>query len=220
MVFCALLPLFLLLPMPGTPCLLILNSYLFSGLSSGIVFSQPSSWSYQPGLRIHLLCSFGVLVKPYVISSCLVRKCYADASMDWLDSKFLKGRTSHPWEETWCLSQSRWTGNASWSDCWTLCSRSKISVGWGLLEVSWLRLCLTRQGLPVQILVGKLRSHIPYGQKTKIEKWKQYHKFNKYFLNSPLKKIFKNTPQNHNIGSASESPHQTVPSKSHSHRVR
>ena len=64
-------------------------------------------------------------------------------------------------------------------------------VGACLLEVSWLRLHLPRQGVPVQILVGKLRSHIPCGQKTKIEKWKQYHKFNKYFLNSPLKKSLK-----------------------------
>ena len=140
--------------------------------------------------------------------------------MEWLDTKFLKGRTSHPWEKACCLAQSRWTANASWSDCGTLCSRSKISVGWGLLEVSWLRLRLPRQGVPDQMLVGKLRSHIPCGQETKTEKWKQYHKFNKDFKNTPFKKVFKNAPQNHNIVSASESPQQTEPSKSHPHRIR
>ena len=60
------------------------------------------------------------------------------------------------------------------------------------LVVQWLRLCLPMQGVWVQYLVRKLRSHMPRGQKSKNIKQKQYYnKFNKKFLNSPYQKNLK-----------------------------
>ena len=44
---------------------------------------------------------------------------------------------------------------------------SKINDQGTSLEVQWLRLCLPMQGVKVQSLVGKLRSHMPWGQKKK-----------------------------------------------------
>ena len=50
------------------------------------------------------------------------------------------------------------------------------------LVVQWLRLRLPMQGVWVQYLVRKLRSHVPHGQKSKNIKQKQYYnKFNKKF---------------------------------------
>ena len=62
--------------------------------------------------------------------------------------------------------------------------RIKISRGTSLV-VCWLRLHLPMQGAQVCSLVGELRSHMSYGQKTKNIKQKQYR--NK--LNKGLKKI-------------------------------
>ena len=50
------------------------------------------------------------------------------------------------------------------------------------LGVQWLRLHLPMHGMQVQSLVGQLRSHMPWGQKKKDIKQKQYcNKFTKDF---------------------------------------
>ena len=62
------------------------------------------------------------------------------------------------------------------------------------LAVQWLRLHLPTQGVQVWSLVGELRTHMPWNQKTKHKQQKQYcNKFNKDFLNGPHQKknIFK-----------------------------
>ena len=63
---------------------------------------------------------------------------------------------------------------------------------WGYpLVVKRLRLHLLVQGMRVQSLVGKLRSHMSGGQKTQNIKQKQYwNKVNKDLRNSPHQKMF------------------------------
>ena len=61
--------------------------------------------------------------------------------------------------------------------------RAKVET---FLVFQWLELHLPMQGVQVQSLVRKLRSHMPGGQKTEKVKQKQYcNKFNKDFKNSP-----------------------------------
>ena len=51
--------------------------------------------------------------------------------------------------------------------CLLLCKRMCIIRG-AFLVAQWLRLCLPRQGMQLQSLVGELRAHMPHGQKTKV----------------------------------------------------
>ena len=52
------------------------------------------------------------------------------------------------------------------SETFTLRRSLKLREGTSL-AIQWLRLCLPTQGVKVQFLVRKLRSHIPHSQKTK-----------------------------------------------------
>ena len=66
------------------------------------------------------------------------------------------------------------------------------------LVVQWLRLRLPMQGVQAWSLVGKLRSHMPQGQKNQNMKQKHYcNKFNKDFKYDPhFKKSFKKITKN------------------------
>ena len=59
------------------------------------------------------------------------------------------------------LVMSMMTMSMSWEE-----HKSRSQAGTSL-AVQWLRLCLPMQGLWVRSLVGKLRSHMPCGQKPK-----------------------------------------------------
>ena len=64
------------------------------------------------------------------------------------------------------------------------------------LEVQWLRLHLSMQGVWVQSLVGEQRSHIPHGQRNQNIKQKKYcNKFNKDFKNGPSQKNKLSSPR-------------------------